>query len=220
MQTEPILIVKTSPTCYNPTSKNSLISKTYAFLGYNINDKLINYHIQISQSPFFRNINYAEVRRLAKCKKSGFRAGLYDEPDIEIVYTFIKESRIAKGYLMSMTFEQLESLINNFPKQCKIFVVKIEGKIIALTVTILVCKGILYNFMPADLATYKSFSPMVYLMETVYNYCQKEEIGILDLGVSLDSNGNEKPGLLKFKKNLGGIKSFKISYQKQLKSLN
>ncbi|GLU55918.1 hypothetical protein Dfri01_53790 [Dyadobacter frigoris] len=210
-------MIKTAPSCYDDVKTNELLTSAYELAGYNVTDKFINYHIQISPSPFFENITAAEVRRLAKCKKSGFRAGLYYNPDVKIVFDFIEKSRAAKGYLMSMTFEQLDILINKFPGQCQIFVVTDEGTIIALTVTIVVCKKVLYNFLPADLPAYKSFSPMVYLTETVYNYCQKEEITILDLGISLDHDGIEKPDLLKFKKNLGGKKSLKVTFEKKLK---
>lgn len=214
--TDCIVSIKTPPACYHTDPINDLLTSAYDLAGYKMANRFTNYHIPISSLAFFENIIPPEAIRLAKCKNSGFRAGLYDDPNIEIVYNFIKESRAAKGYLMSMTSVQLEILINNFPEYCQIFVVKDGGKIIALSVTILVCKGILYNFLPADLPDYKSFSPMVQLTEAIYNYCQRKKIAILDLGISLDNNGNEKPGLLRFKKNLGGKVSFKITYEKNL----
>ncbi len=85
-----------------------------------------------------------------------------------------------------------------------------------MTVTVRVCEDVLYNFLPADLSSYKSFSPLVYLTEAIYNYCQEKQIAILDMGLSLDLHGNEKPGLLKFKKNLGGEESVRLIYQKQV----
>lgn len=214
--TDCLLRIKTAPECYITTTE--LFTIAYKLAGYKIIDKFTNYHIPISQSAFFEHITSSELRRLDKCRKSGFRASLYESPDIEIVFKFIEESRRAKGYLMSMTLTQLAMLINNFPEHCRVFVVTDEDKIIALTVNILVSKRVMYNFLPTDLPAYKSFSPNVYLTEEIYNYCQKEKIEILDLGISLDNNGNEKPGLLKFKKNLGGKKSFKITYEKHLNS--
>lgn len=219
-KTDCLLKVKTAPACYNSVLKNILFTSTYEYAEYKISNKLINYHIPVSKSSFSQNITSSEARRLSKCKKSDFRAGLYDNPDTEIVYNFIKESRAAKGYLMLMTIDQLAIMINNFPEQCRVFVVTDGTKIIALAITVLVSKRVLYNFLPADLPEYKSFSPMVLLIEAIYNYCQKEDIVILDLGISLDNEGNEKASLLKFKKNLGGEPSFKITYEKQLKLVN
>ncbi|MBE9464785.1 GNAT family N-acetyltransferase [Dyadobacter subterraneus] len=212
-------IIRTAATCYKSADKHFLLFNSYETAGYKITRKFINHHIPVSRSPFVNTIIPAERRRLAKCRKSGFQAELYAKPDFEIVYNFIHNSRSEKGYLMSMTPKQVDVLINKFPHQCRIFVVRDESKIIAMSVTVLVSKGILYNFLPADLSDYKSFSPMVYLLETVYNYCQKEEIRILDLGISTDHHGIEKPGLLKFKKNLGGIESFKITYEKKIEVL-
>lgn len=214
------LSIKTPPACYDTDPLHNLLTGTYDLAGYKIANRFANHHIPVSSLAFFENIIPSEARRLARCKNSGFRAGLYEDPNIEIVYNFIKESRAAKGYLMSMTSGQLEILINNFPEHCQIFMVTDGGKIIALSVTILVCKEVLYNFLPADLPDYKSFSPMVQLTEAIYNYCQRKKIAILDLGISLDNNGNEKPGLLKFKKNLGAKVSYKITYEKGLKPGN
>lgn len=214
-QTKYALKIKNAPGCYYSNEKNDLLNNAYGLSGFKIADKFINYHIPVSQSPFSEIITKAEIKRLLKCKNAGFRTGLYDVADVEMVYNFIQESRRSKGYLMSMTLDQLNTMIGEFSQECKIFVVMDEHKIIALTVTILVCREVLYNFLPADIPTYKSFSPMVYLTETLYNYCQKEGIKILDLGISLDNNGIEKPGLLKFKKNLGGIESLKFTYEKK-----
>lgn len=209
--------IKTAPQCYHPARVNNLFGSAYQLAGYNVSDRFTNYHIPISTKSFSANITSAERRRLSRCKKTGFGASLYDNPDIKIVYHFIQESRDAKKYLMSVTLEQLNTLLSRFPQHCLIFIVTDKEKIIALTVTILVGKNVLYNFLPADLPSYKNFSPTVYLIEAVYNYCQKEKIAILDLGISLDSNGNEKPGLLKFKKNIGAQASLKITYAKKSK---
>ena len=218
MQTQYSLRVKNAAGCYHSFETNDLLDSIYEMSGYKIAGKLINYHIPVSQSPFFENITRTEQKRLVKCRKASFRTSLYDGTDIELVYNFIKESRKSMGYLLSFTLAQLNAMIVQFPQQCKIFVVMDGQRIIALTVTVLVCNGVLYNFLPSDHPAYRGFSPMVYLTETLYNYCQKEAIKILDLGISLDHNGIEKPGLLKFKKNLGGIESLKITYEKKLKT--
>ncbi|MCF0054204.1 hypothetical protein [Dyadobacter sp. CY356] len=215
-QSNPAVKLKGAPSCYYANGTYDLLSSAYEMSGYKVIGKCINCHIPISPSPFSMNITAAERRRLAKCKESGFCTEIYDKPDIDIVYDFIKESRNAKGYLLSITKEQLDILIYKFPQQYKLFVVTDQSKIIALAITVRVCQDVLYNFLPADLYTYKCFSPTVYLTEAIYNYCQEEEIAVLDMGLSLDHHGNQKPGLLKFKKNLGGEESVKITYQKVL----
>ena len=53
-------------------------------------------------------------------------------------------------------------------------------------------------------------------MRKIYEYCQEEKVKILDLGISLDHLGKEKPSLIRFKKNIGGIPSEKITYIKHL----
>jgi len=115
-----------------------------------------------------------------------------------------------------MTRSRLEALITEFPDDCIVFAVKDKDRIIALSLTVRINKTILYNFLPAALAAYNKFSPSVMLTQAIYEYCQHENITILDLGISLDQNGLEKPGLLHFKKNIGGKDSLKICYQKDI----
>jgi hypothetical protein len=55
------------------------------------------------------------------------------------------------------------------------------------------------------------------LTETVYIFCQNENIPLLDLGISLDHHGNEKPELIRFKENIGGERSYKVTYEKVFK---
>ena len=108
--------------------------------------------------------------------------------------------------IQSQINEDLQSISKNI---YQVFCVKENQKIIALTLTVNVAEGILYNFCPADDLAYRTFSPAVLLTKGLYEYCQKKKIKCLDLGVSIDSEGQSKPDLLRFKKNLGAVNSEK-----------
>jgi hypothetical protein len=53
------------------------------------------------------------------------------------------------------------------------------------------------------------------LTKGLYDYCAVNQIKILDLGVSLDSDGNYKPSLARFKQNLGADLSEKIIFNQR-----
>ena len=95
-----------------------------------------------------------------------------------------------------------------------IFCVKDRENIACLTLTVRVNEGILYNFCPADNLDYRTYSPSVMLTEGLYEFSQRSGIGVLDLGISVDADGNLKPTLVRFKENLGGVVSEKWTFKR------
>lgn len=145
---------------------------------------------------------------------SDFTCDIYKDPAIEIVYDFLQHCRAEMGYSLSITSLQLQELFVTFPEEIIVFTVKDREKIIALNVTVRVNQAILYHFLSSSLHSYAQYSPSVMLTEKIYIFCQNEEVAILDLGISLDHHGNEKSGLIRFKENIGGKKSYKSTYEK------
>jgi hypothetical protein len=211
------IFIKTAPFCYEPES-GPLLSQAYALSGFEPFDTQVNHHIPVSRVPFRNTIKPSERRRLLKCESAGFKAGILFNPDTATVYNFISESRAAKGYVLTLTFEELGAVLNYPGGECLVFIVTNGDIIIAMTVTIRVNKEILYNFLPAGAPAYQSYSPMVILLDSVYQYCRDEVISIFDLGISVDHHGLEKPDLIRFKENIGGKQSTKITYRKVVKT--
>lgn len=87
-----------------------------------------------------------------------------------------------------------------------------EGEIIAGVVTILVNQHILYTFYWGDNLAYCSHSPVVFLLQEIYEYCQKHQIQLMDLGTS-SLNGVINQGSYNFKKNIGGVLDEKVISQ-------
>ncbi len=81
--------------------------------------------------------------------------------------------------------------------------------------TVRVRDDILYTFLPASNPAYHAYSPLVLLMDGLFEYCQQQQIRLLDLGVSLDGNHQPKPSLLRFKRNLGALESPKVCFEKR-----
>ena len=209
------IIIKTSPEKYDANGHKKLYT-CYKRLGYEPKEIFKNHLITVTDLPFSHIIRSAEKRRLNKCRKADFTVILTEKPDIIEVYDFINSVRDRLGYSLSLSFYEFENLAETFPNELKVFEIYDQDKLIALTVTILVNHEILYNFLPADVVEYRRYSPMVMLMDGVYQYCQQMKISTIDLGISLDHLGNEKASLIRFKENLGGRECSKITWQKNL----
>ena len=210
------IIIKLSPSCYNVNS-DALISDSLIKKNYKKTKNYSNHFIHVTSCTYENLILASERRRLKKCIQTGFTSNIYKTPAIEIVYGFLQHCRSEKGYNLSVTAPQLQELFTVFPKEIVVFTVKDQEKIIALNVTVRINQSILYHFLSSHLSSYAQYSPAVMLTEEIYTFCQIEGISILDLGISLDHHGNEKPGLIRFKENIGGKRSYKSIYEKVLK---
>ena len=94
-------------------------------------------------------------------------------------------------------------------KSC--FLVYDIDMLIAVGVTIKINQDILYTFYLADNQQYLKYSPTIYLLSGIYEYCQQENIKLLDLGIATDK-GILNEGLARFKRSLGGKLSQKKTY--------
>ena len=209
------IVVQLPAACYNFTT-NDLLLKCYTSKNYQKIIKNLNHHVVVSSSVYEKTISSAEKRRLKKCWSAGFECELWKEPDIGIIYDFLNFCRSQKGYHLSMSLHQLGALITTFPDEIMVFTVKDDQKIISLSVTVKVSRSAMYCFLSASLPSYSAYSPSVLLIYTLYNFCQKADISVLDLGTSLDHHGAEKAGLIQFKENMGGLRSSKVTFLKNL----
>jgi lipid II:glycine glycyltransferase (peptidoglycan interpeptide bridge formation enzyme) len=131
------------------------------------------------------------------------------------VYTFIHKQQSLKGYSISMTFEELQKTVDACKENFFLFAAWNQEEIVAASVSIKVTDSVLYNFYITHDATYKQYSPVVAIIETLYNFCKERNLSILDLGTSML---NDKPNisLLDFKRRLGGVDTERLILSKIL----
>lgn len=205
--------IKHYPVCYD-TKRSHIIEMTLFQSGFKVKTNYENLHLEVSDIPFENTIHSSEKRRLQKCVKAGFIFEEIQQPDTEQVYSYISDSRTTLGYKVTFQLDDLQAWFRLFSSSniYQIFCVKHNQKIVAMSIIVNVLDGVLYNFCPADDLTYRRFSPAVMLTKGLYEYCQTNGIKLLDLGVSIDANGQFKPTLSKFKQNLGAVSSQKKTY--------
>ncbi len=209
------LEIKHYPNCYNP-ARSTFIRRGLLRQGFGIIHSIDNQFIEIKEADFDQGLHASERRRLRKCLRAGFRFEEWSNPSSQEVYEFIQHHRQLLGYSLSFSFEQLKIWQEIFPDHFRVFCVKDVDTIASLTLTVRVGEKVLYNFCPADNLSYRNYSPAVLLNKGLYEYAAKEGITILDLGVSMDSEGKTKPSLRRFKHNLGAKDSEKQIFTKKI----
>ena len=178
-------------------------------------ERNVNQHINIVQEPYPTLIAYNERKKLNKSIRQGFKFRKLDRSFLPEAYRLIEDNRVRKGFPVSMTLSALDRMFEKLPDSYHLFGVFDDSKLIAAAVSIRITDSALYNFYHGDAEDYRSFSPVVMLLDGIYSFCQTEKINVLDLGIS-SVQGELNEGLFRFKKNCGAEQSAKKIYYKAL----
>lgn len=171
--------------------------------------------VQVSPSKLFESLSSWEKRKLKQQKKSELRFSQLPITRFREVYQFIESCRLERKQKLSMTVGQLEAVLKTFPDAFSLFGMFENQALAAASISIRINKTILYNFYSAHARMYSAMSPVVGLVEGMYEYCQEERIQLLDLGTS-SLRGTPNFTLLDFKINLGAVPTSKFTFTKQL----
>jgi len=188
--------------------------------GFSISQCDLNHSAHIIKLSSGLPMSKGNQKRVNKCLREGFSCSILQPHFLDEVYEVILENRISKGYPISMSLSELKEMTNAFPEVIKLFGVSTNPineipNLIASAICISLSRDILYVFYWGDKQNYSTFSPIALLAETIYDYCNIENISLLDVGTSsMDLIPNL--GLIQFKQNLGFTESLKIQMAKNL----
>jgi len=209
------VIYHQSPSAYQ---SSELLNSVFEALKYELTEQRIFHTIQISQESLESRMHKMERRKLAACLSAGTVFKELKGDDRIEVFKWVDEHRSALGKPSSMTWRDLKEAFLRNPDFYHTFGVYLNGKLLAATVAVRVSKDSLYHFLPtsvSNLPEYKKYSPMVYLMNSLYEWCQTKDIHLLDLGSSY-VKGELKTSLVQFKENMGATPSLAHSWKKVL----
>jgi len=200
---------------YSPV-KAEIVLKTMNKASFSVVMKAANHHIIIDENPLTGRMHPMEVRRLSKCKKQGFTFQEEAVDQTEEIYDYLRSCRKEQNLELSITKETYLMYLDQFPQNYPFISVRNNNELLAATIAIKVHRKILYSFLPGSLRKFKHFSPTVLLNEGLYNYCQDHQFEMLDLGISTEKNGTDQTTLIAFKERIGGEKSYKYFFEKEL----
>jgi lipid II:glycine glycyltransferase (peptidoglycan interpeptide bridge formation enzyme) len=188
-----------------------------AFTNLNYDSKLkeLNQYLDVADTPFSELICYNELKKLNQSIKQGFSFRQLDSEFLSAAYRLVTMSRARKGYPVTMSLPGLQQAFYKCPDDYLLFGVFKDDDLIAAAISIKLNSEVIYNFYHADHDDYRSFSPTVFLLSGIYQYCQRNDFNCLDLGIST-SNGLVNKGLFRFKENIGCKQSDKSIFSKSI----
>lgn len=195
----------------------SLLNQILMDLDYQAKRERVHHGIQISEAPLVDQMAQMEQRRFRKCFRAGFVFKALESNDLPEVYRSIRRWREFSKKPLSMSWEELQASRKSNPKSYLPFGVFDGKRLVAATIAIQAKDEVLYHFYPAHDPEYNNHSPMVFLVNEMYSWCQKHEVKLLDLGTSYLGNKMNRT-LIRFKTHLGAEESRAKIFRKALSS--
>lgn len=200
---------------------HNIVESTYLFnsltnVGYSIAGQEMNFAVAVDSTSLIEKMAYNNRKRVKKCQRSNFVFEQVFTPiECQQVYELIAENRSSKGYPISMTSQQVQEMLKAFPESVYFFKAVANGQAVASAICIKIDADVLYVFYWGDLPGFEQYSPITFLANGIYEFCQANQFKLMDAGTST-LNGQPNLGLIKFKENLGMTAALKLSYIKAL----
>jgi len=206
--------IKSYPQLYNQ-SCSAILSTFLVNLGYKIRNAELSACIEVNPNSLYQVMSSWEKRKAGQIRKSNLRFSVVPVNKIKDVFDFISSCREERRQTLSMNYGQMKTVSDQFADRFVLFGMYDNNALAAASISIYVNKHILYNFYSAHARQYDSLSPVVRLMEGIYEFCQTEKIQLIDLGTSA-LQGRPNFSLLDFKLNLGATPTQKFVFEKTL----
>ena len=181
-------------------------------LGFSERVSEISHYIPL-EGPLWRKIHTMQQRKLKQAP--AFDLTLKSASALRSVYDFIAQCRKNQGLEINMNFDTLEQLFQTFPDRYQIFTAERNGTLLAAAIMVIPIEGVVYYFLPATAPAHKTESPMVHLIDYLYQYYQERGFQYIDLGISSVNTVPQK-SLITFKERMGGIRTTRSTFVKSL----
>lgn len=199
------------PLAYRPAETSGWINVLLRS-GFSVARHELSYAIDVG-GAFAEKIDYGNRKQLHKCERAGLTAYRLERTDYEKAYAVIEENRRKKGNAPSMTWAALQAMCDRMPERVRCFGVRLDDRLIAAAVCLLINARTLYVFYWGEIAGVETLSPVTFLANHIYDHCLIEGIALLDLGTAT-LNGIPNHGLIRYKKHLGCHESLKLTLAK------
>ncbi|WP_456460870.1 GNAT family N-acetyltransferase [Reichenbachiella sp.] len=200
---------------FNPTPAfqllhEGLLQNQFSYVGE------INQHIFL-ESGLEQKLHAMQLRKIKKCQSEQLSFNQESVSNIPEVHSFLASCRKQQGLEININKQSLEQLFIKLPLNYECYTIRNnEGNILAATVLVLVNDQIVYNYLPGFDRSYKSLSPLSFLLFQLYQILRERNYKIFDLGIS-SINGGVQEGLYNYKNRMGANKSDRFVYEIKLK---
>ncbi len=187
--------------------KTEILINLLAKAGFRQEAAVQNHHVPVDQASLASKMHPWEIRKLKKCQSASF---VFKEETLSAlgkVYEFIHQCRQQQQRQLSLNYTQLAQQAHTFPSCYHLFAVYDQQQVIAAAITVRVGQRILYTFYYAGAEAYGRYSPTVMLLNGIYQFCQNNDITMMDLGTSPSESVGQ------FKAQMGGKVSDKFTFK-------
>ena len=200
------------PALFDPCKADVLCNVLYR-RGYHRRPPELDYLMTVDTEALWEKLKPSRRQRIARCKRDGMSARQVESELCRQVYDVIAQNRSVKGYPMTMTGEEVQSMLAAFPDRLVFFAAFSHEQMIASSICVKVNDTILYVFYWGDLPGYEQFSPVSLLAECIYDYARENRFSLIDFGTST-KDGAPIYGLINFKREIGCFPCLKPGYVK------
>ncbi len=167
-----------------------------------------NQYINLSENKnnYFSKTNSKMLRRLVY---SGFTARILKNINPDGFY-LLQENRAKRGVELSLSYDQLLTQVDALPDRYR-FVECCDSSrnLVAYAVFVRINSNAFYVLYWGENFSFRKYSPVVLMCDTILKYCQNKGVQFLDLGIS-SLHGNIDQGLFEFKERLGALSCPKL----------
>lgn len=167
--------------------------------------------IEVEDAPLRIRMSRGQRRYLSIPCRQGWqlRRRPATEVDWQEFYALLQLNRQTRNVPLSISFERLCRSVSIAGDALQLFELRnTQGTLLAACIALRVHPQVLYYFLPCNHPHYYVFSPMVPLLNAMYEYAQQEGISFLDLGIS-SVEGIINEGLSAFKERMGANRGSK-----------
>lgn len=154
------------------------------------------------------NLSKGNRKKLRQWIESSGTIEKVDVNHITEVYEIIRLNRLALGVEPSIRLEGLQSLFSNFPAEYSLYLGQVNNENAVAAVVVQSSLHQDYVFFWADTSMFRHLSPVVAMCDFLVHSAREKGMSFLDLGAA-QIDGDDIPGLVRFKANLGAVPSSK-----------
>ena len=181
-------------------------------LGWTLEAADLNYHLPVAgPAAFAAALGETKRQALRRLETSGARALVLPLADFERAYQVIARNHAARGFPMTMTWQQTRALAQTFPDRVRFYGVERDGGLLAAAVCLSLTSAYRYLFNWGEDPPFRAESPIILLAQGLMAACHADGVATLDLGIATDRSA-PNPGLIGFKEMLRGQASGKRAY--------
>jgi hypothetical protein len=203
------ITVKHFPACYNQHVHDITLHALLAS-DFNVTCTELNQYLPLHTLSKKETFDQSKLHLIKKCKEAGFHVTISSTCNAEEWFDIIVRARRLRGHPMTIDLQGLRSLTDGNAECYHFFEVKNEDKIISCAIGVQVSEDVMYYYLAADEDAYRSYSPMTFLLDSMYDFACEKNMKILDMGIS-SSQGIVNEGLRWFKKSFGSLEEPKFT---------